>query len=101
MFCYILSYHIIIKNTSTGYDETPAHILKQSIVIYIKPLTYLVNSSIYKEFFLEHLKLAMVISFYKSGNKDSIENYGPTNSVLSEFIKVFWKSYVKAFNKLY
>ena len=40
-----------LKNSSAGYDKKSAHILKQNIILYIKPLTHLVNRSIKKGFF--------------------------------------------------
>ena len=40
-----------LKNSSVAYDEIPAHILKQNTILYIKPLTHLVNSSINKGIF--------------------------------------------------
>ena len=36
----------ILNSTSAGHDEVPAHILKQNVHLFIKPLTDLVNSSI-------------------------------------------------------
>ena len=45
-----------LKNGSAGYDAVPAHILKQNINIFIKPLTHLINSSIKRAFFLMNLK---------------------------------------------
>ena len=64
-----------LKNSSAGYDELPAHILKQNIVLYIKSLTHLVNTSIIKGIFPNELKIAKVIPIFTSGNKDLIENY--------------------------
>ena len=63
----------------------PAHnILKQNTILYIKPLTHLVNSSINKGSLSDKLKIAKVIPIFKSGNKESIENYRPI-SILSVF----------------
>ena len=78
-----------LKNSSAGYDEIPAHILKQNNLS-IKPLTHLVNSSIKKEIFPDELKRAKVVPIFKSGNKESIENYRPI-SILSVFTKNFEK----------
>ena len=56
----------------------------------IKPLTYLINSSINKGIFPNELKIAKVIPIFKSGDKTSIENYRLI-SVLSVFSKIFEK----------
>ena len=50
-----------LKNSSAGWDFIPASIAKQSIKHYIKPLTYLINSSFESGTFPEELKLANVI----------------------------------------
>ena len=79
-----------LNNSSPGYDEVPAIVMKQNIHALIKPLTYLINCSINKGIFPDELKIAKVIPIYKSGDKTSIENYRPI-SVLSVFSKVFEK----------
>ena len=48
------------------------------------------NSSINKALFPDELKIAKVMPIFKSGNKESIENYRPI-SILSVFTKVFGK----------
>ena len=53
-------------------------------------MTHLVNSSIIKGNFPDELKIAKVIPIFKSGNKDSIENYRPI-SIISVFTKVLKK----------
>ena len=58
--------------------------------LYITPLTYIINLSISQCHFPDELKLAKVIPIYKSGDKQSIENYRPI-SVLSFFSKNFEK----------
>ena len=87
---YISEYEITetvksMKNSSTGWDCIPASITKQYIKHYIKPLTYLINSSLKSGTFLEELKLAKVIPiFLTRGSK----KYRPI-SILSLFSKVF------------
>ena len=69
---YISEYEIIeiiksLKNSSAGYDNIPALIAKQCIQHYIKPLTYLINSSFECGIFPNELKLAKVIPIFKMG----------------------------------
>ena len=62
---YISEYEITetvksLKNSSAGWDFIPASIAKQCLKHYIKPLTYLINSSFESVTFPEELKLAKV-----------------------------------------
>ena len=50
-----------LNNSSPGYDEVPSIVLKQNIHMLIKPLAYLINSSINKGIFSYELKIAKVI----------------------------------------
>ena len=79
-----------MKNSSPGYDEMPASILKQCIDTYIDPLTYLINVSINQGIFPSELKIAKVISIYKSDDKRLILNHRPISS-LPFFSKIFEK----------
>ena len=76
-----------MKNSSPGYDEIPASILKQCIDTYIDPLTYLINLSINQGIFPSELKIAKVIPIYKSDDKQLVRNYRPI-SVLPFFSKI-------------
>ena len=74
---YISEYEIteiieLLKNSSAGYDNIPASIAKQCIKHYIKPLTYLINSSFKCGIFPNELKLAKVIPIFKNGAKQDI-----------------------------
>ena len=79
-----------LNNSSAGYDEMPASILKKCIDEYITPITYLVNLSIRQGTFPNELKLAKVIPIFKSGNQQLINNYRPI-SVLPFFSKIYEK----------
>ena len=78
------------KNSSPGYDEMPASILKQCLDTYIDPLTYLINLSINQGIFPGELKIAKVLPIYKTDDKRLIQNYRPI-SVLPFFSKIFEK----------
>ena len=61
-----------LKNSSAGWDFIPASMAKQCLKHYIKPLTYLINSSFESGTIQEELKLAKVIPIFKSGDKQDI-----------------------------
>ena len=77
-----------LNNSSAGYDEMPASILKKCINEYITPITYLVYLSIKQGTFPNELKLAKVIPIFNSGNQQLISNYKPI-SVLPFFSKIY------------
>ena len=79
------------KNTAAGHDALPGSIMKKVEEFYITPLTYIINLSISQGHFLDELKVAKVMPIYKSGDKQSIENYRPI-SVLSFFSKILEKN---------
>ena len=58
-----------LNNSSAGYDEMLASILKKCIDEYITSITYLVNLSISQGTLPNELKLAKVILIFKSGNQ--------------------------------
>ena len=70
--CNLLSHISHICHTYGHSSPISGHESKHML---IKPLTYLINSSINKGIFPNELKIAKVIPIFKSGDKTSIENY--------------------------
>ena len=77
-----------LKNSSPGWDEMPAFLLKLCANYYVQPLTYIINKSIENSIFPNELKLARVVPIFKSGDPSRIYNYRPI-SVLSFFSNIF------------
>ena len=93
--------------TSSGYDEISTKIMKDTIVLIVKPLTHIINLSITKGSVPKELKIGKVIPIYKASQKDILSNYRPI-SLLPAFSKVFEKimfnkimAYLDANNILY
>ena len=88
--CEVITVICSLTNSSPGWDNIPAKLLKPYIEEYIKPLTYIINKSFETGVFLDSLKLAKVIPIYKSGDKTLLSNYRPI-SILNSFSKIFEK----------
>lgn len=74
---------------STGYDEIPITIIKESKEIIAPILTHIVNMSVAQGEFPTNLKLGILIPLFKKGDHKIIENYRPIAllSVLSKIIE--------------
>ena len=79
-----------LDSNSAGYDEIPPKILKFVAASIALPITHIINLSLKKAIFHDHLKIAKVIPLHKSGDKTCINKYRPI-SILSAFNKVFEK----------
>ena len=79
-----------MKNSTSGFDELPAFIMKQCTKLYVKPLCHVLSLSIRQGVFTNELKLAKVLPIYKSDDKRQIKNYRPI-SVLPFISKIFVK----------
>ena len=82
--------HIIkkLKESSAGYDEIQAKVVKASLLYLIEPLKNLINLSLSEGIFPNELKIAKVIPIYKSGDPMLVQNYRPI-SILPLFSKIF------------
>ena len=78
-----------LTNSSPGWDNIPAKLLKPYIEDYNKPLTYIINKSFETEVFPDSLKLAKVIPIYKSGDKlfFLIIDQFPFSTLFQNFLK--------------
>ena len=63
--CEVITVICSLTNSSPGWDNMLAKLLKPYIEEYIKALTYIVNKSFGTGVFPDSLKLAKVISIYK------------------------------------
>lgn len=80
-----------LKNTkSTGFDDIPVKLLKETASIISEPLCHIINQSFNLGIFPEVLKVAHIIPIHKKGNTDEINNYRPI-ALLSNVSKIFEK----------
>ena len=77
---------INLKNSSPGWDDFTAKIVKLSYPSFIIPLTYICNLSLSSGIVPNDLKIAKVIPIFKSKKRNCINNYRPV-SVLPVFSK--------------
>ena len=88
--CEIMTVVSSLTNSSPGWDNLPARLLKPYILEYIKPLLYIINKSFETDVFPDDLKVAKVIPIYKSGDKTLFSNFRPI-SILNTFSNIFKK----------
>ena len=72
----------------TKNGDIPAKILKKSVNIYIKEITFIINDCLEKGIFPDDLKLADVSPIFKKEDSFKKENYRPV-SILPHMSKVF------------
>lgn len=68
-------------------------IVKNVISEIVKPLCYIFNLSFQSGIFPQDMKIAKVVPLYKTGEKQSFNNYRPV-SILSQFAKILEKAFV-------
>ena len=77
--------------TSSGYDNICIWAIKNSINLISKTLTHIVNISLESGIVPDKLKIAKVISLFKSGERKTISKYRPV-SILPVFSKILEKA---------
>ena len=75
---------------ATGFDNIPPKIIKEAAHILAKPLTDIINLSLFECIFPNKAKISSTLPFFKKGDRTNKSNYRPV-SVLSIFSKVFEK----------
>jgi hypothetical protein len=77
-----------LKDSSCGYDEISAKMIKNTFLNFLTPLVHIINLSLTQGVFPQELKLAKVVPMFKSGDARLVKNYRPV-SLLSNFSKIF------------
>ena len=73
-----------LKDSSAGWDDISARVVKTTYSSFITPLTHIMNISLLNGVFPSELKIARVISLFNSGEPSNFSNYRPV-SVLPLF----------------
>ena len=76
-----------LKNSSSGWDELSAQIIKSAKLFLIDPLVFICNLSLTTGIFPDQLKVAKVLPLYKSDDPKIFSNYRPV-SVLPIISKI-------------
>jgi hypothetical protein len=81
----------IKKNKSTGLDNLPAQLIKDSATAISKPITFMINLSLRTAIVPTKWKKSKIVPIYKSGPADKEENYRPI-SILPILSKLMEKA---------
>ena len=77
-----------LKNSSAGFDQISAKVIKHILPSIITPIYHLINRSFQLGVFLKRLKLARVIALFEGGDRKDPVNYRPIY-LLSGLSKLF------------
>ena len=67
----------LLNNGSPGWDNISSKTIKTSCPLIIQPLTHIFNLSLFSGVFPDELKIARIISLFKSGDPQNFSNYRP------------------------
>ena len=79
-----------LKNSKTGIDSIPVHLVKRFRTTIAQPLSLLINESFKNGSFPDKFKLARVTAIFKKGDETNCSNYRPISS-LPIFSKIIEK----------
>ena len=83
-----------VKNSSAGFDQISAKVIKHILPSIITPIYHLIDRSFQLGVFPQRLKLARVIVLFKGGDRKDPGSYRPI-SLLSVFSKIFERAMLK------
>lgn len=83
---------LVCSKKSSGKDEVPCNLIRDTAEYLVTILVYLVNISFENGHFPDQLKTAIVIPVYKKNDPSDIKNYRPI-ALLSVFSKIFEKAF--------
>ena len=76
------------RKCAAGVDNLPTCYRKDTVYVIAEPLAFIMNLSLKTGMFSNDLKMARITPTYKSGAKDSFDNYHPI-SILPALSKIF------------
>ena len=68
---------LCLKNSSAGFDQISAKVIKYILPSIITPIYHLINRLLQIGVFPQRLKLARVIAIFKGGDRKDPGNYVP------------------------
>ena len=88
---YVLNIvHKLKPKNSSGHDQIPTSLVKETIDNIIVPVTHIINRSLETGIFPHQLKIAKVLPIFKAAEKNLLANYRPI-SLLPAFSKILEK----------
>ena len=82
---------LLKKNKSTGFDNLPARLIKDSSTVLSKPVAFIINLSLKTATVPTTWKCSKIVPIYKFGPSENEENYRPI-SILPVLSKIMEKA---------
>lgn len=94
------------NSESSGWDGIPSKLYKMAIDFLVTPITHICNLCLTRGEFPTNLKRSIVIPIFKTGNRDSVDNYRPISllptlsKILEKIINTRLQNYLEKYNLL-